>query len=400
MQAFDTKVALANRYVPPNTYGSASRIHRVFLEIDPDSYLVITGSEVEALLHSDAQAPRLACPYHVLPSEWRRIPFMWGGTAGKVVAWLNVWLRVLQRARNIRRIVRKEGCRKVISFTGDLEDIPSAWLAARWAHCEFSAVVDDDYVTQWTEPHKRWFARQVGPFVFRNADKVFTVSAELGTEYRRRYGCDCHVLPTPVMGPVVQPSSTVPMGRPDHELRILFSGTVYDLNADVIACLIRAAALVVERRVVVHLYTWQTRDDLRAKGIDGDYELHATVSPARIQEIQRASDILFLGLGFDPRHATVVRTSFPTKLTDYLVSGRPILALLPAFSCTARFLREHGCAEVVDQPDAAALAEGIRRLLGDAGHRTRLVRRAFDVATREFNADTVVRDFVETINRR
>ena len=400
MRVFDSKVGLVNRNVPPVLYGSASRIYRVFQGIDPAGYCIITSGDIEEKLLADPQALRLPCAYHFLPSEWRRLALAGGGFAGSVGAWLNIWLKVLQRARNIRRILRSEGCRKVISFTGDLEDIPSAWLAARWAGCAFFPVVDDDYVTQWTEPHKRWFSRQIAPSVFRSAAKVFTVSTALGDEYRRRYHRDCHVLHTPLMGAAGTPPPETPMGLAGAEISILFSGTVYALNADVITCLIRAAARVVERPVVVHLYTWQTRDELRAKGVEGSYVLHEPVSPAAIQEVQRVSDLLFLGLGFDPRHATVVRTSFPTKLTDYLVSGRPILALLPSGACTAGFLREHGCAHVVDQPDEAVLADGIRRLIRDVPYRTGLVRRAFDVAAREFDSDTVIKGFVETVNRR
>jgi glycosyltransferase involved in cell wall biosynthesis len=273
------------------------------------------------------------------------------------LAWANTWLKVIQRARNVRQILRKEGCGKVISFTGDLEDIPGAWLAARWAGCEFIPVVDDDYVTQWTEPHKRWFARQMAFIIFRKAAKVFTVSAALGKEYRERYHCICHILHTPLMGAVGAPPPEVPMGL-----------------------------------------VGQTRDTLKRLGLEDDFVLHEPVSPEAIQEVQRRSDILFLGMGFNVRHETVVRTSFPTKLTDYLVSGRPILALLPSWACTAVFLRANACAHVVDHPDEAVLVDGIRRLISDMPYRTGLVRQAFAVATREFDCDTVTAAFVRTSN--
>jgi hypothetical protein len=271
-------------------------------------------------------------------------------------------------------------------------------LAARWAGCEFIPVVDDDYVTQWTEPHKRWFARQMAFIIFRKAAKVFTVSAALGKEYRERYHCICHILHTPLMGAVGAPPPEVPMGLVGDEIRILFSGTVYALNADVLACLARAASMIAERRVVVHLYTGQTRDTLKRLGLEDDFVLHEPVSPEAIQEVQRRSDILFLGMGFNVRHETVVRTSFPTKLTDYLVSGRPILALLPSWACTAVFLRANACAHVVDHPDEAVLVDGIRRLISDMPYRTGLVRQAFAVATREFDCDTVTAAFVRTSN--
>lgn len=64
----------------------------------------------------------------------------------------------------------------------------------------------------------------------------------------------------------------------------------------------------------------------------------------------------------------------PIKLFAYLAAGRPILA--PAAPDTAELLEHGGNAWLVPPDDPAAAAEGLDRLLGDAGLADRLATNA------------------------
>jgi hypothetical protein len=390
------KTAIVNFCVPPMVYGSAGKVYRLFKHVAPDSYCIITSNTNADDVSQDG-GQKLPCTYRFLPSEWRRLS-VFGNRCRSLVLWMNLWLKVIQRARNIRHVLLLEQCKAVVSFTGECEDLPAAFMAAKMTGCQFFPVMDDDFFSQWTEVHKRWFAWQVGSFMVRHAERLFVVSDAMREEYKRRYGVEGHVLHTPTMGRVGATPSRVPIGQTNGEVRILFTGTVYELNADIVTSIISASAFFPNGRVKVDLYTWQTRDQLRALGVEGAYEVHKSLSPEAIQAVQRQSDILFLGLGFNPRHRMLAQTSFPSKLTDYLVSGRPILALAPIDSCTAEFLHKHQCGHVVERQDASSIADGIRLLISDEGYRIKLVQNAFEVARREFDYERVVSGLVNVIN--
>lgn len=391
MRSLAHKTAVVNSFVPPVMFGSAGKTYRIFRHVEPGDYCLVTTPSGQVLPEG---GNRLPCEYNYLPSEWRRIRSL-PGCPQSVVSWMDLWLKIIQRARNVARILREQNCRAVVTFSGECEDLPSAFLASCMAGCRFYPVLDDDYVNQWSEPHKRWVARQMFPSIARKASRLFVVSDAMREEYSRRYGKLGHVLNMPTLDRVGESPSEVPM---NGETSILFAGTIYQLNASIVGLLVEAAARVDGRSVRVHLYTWQTRAQLDALGVGGEYMLHASRTPEEIQTIQRGSGIVFLGLGFDARHGALVQTSFPSKLTDYLVSGRPILAIAPPSSPLALFLRKHQCGHLVETPDVGTLAAGIRRLLEDHAYRVSLVRNAFEIARKDFDWPVVVGEFAGAIN--
>jgi glycosyltransferase involved in cell wall biosynthesis len=86
--------------------------------------------------------------------------------------------------------------------------------------------------------------------------------------------------------------------------------------------------------------------------------------------------MLYLPLAFDTPWKDEIRTVYPTKAVEYLVSGTPILLHAPADSYTAQEARELGWALVVDRPDTPALQDAIRRLAEDGALRESLVSAA------------------------
>jgi hypothetical protein len=387
------QTAIVNHWVPPMVYGSAGKLYRLFRHVDPADYCVITSGNV---LDGEGNVEefRLPCPYVMLPSEWRYLRLPKAVSLQLAMKWVNVWLKVLQRARHVASAIRRQRCRAVVTCTGELEDLPAACLAARMTNSRFYPIMDDDFANQSSEPHKRLLARQMDSYILKRASKVFAVSERMAEEIHRRYGRHCHVLHTPAFEAAGQSPESIPIRAAKDGVTIVFSGTVYALSAGALSTLIRAVSRSDSIQAQVHVYTWQNPAQLGALGVEGSYVLHSTLGPTEIQTVHRSADILFMGLGFEDRYAALARTSFPSKLADYLVSGRPILALVPFYAYTAEFLRTNECAHVVEQDNASAVADGLQRIVNDAGYRQRMVHHAFDTARRLFDSEDVAQRFV------
>jgi len=91
-----------------------------------------------------------------------------------------------------------------------------------------------------------------------------------------------------------------------------------------------------------------------------------------------------------------IKTIFPTKTIEYLISGRPILAHLPADCFLAEFLRSHDCALIVDEPSLEALKRALAILRQDEALRSKLVCNAMQAA-KQFEAHEVARQMRDTI---
>jgi glycosyltransferase involved in cell wall biosynthesis len=101
--------------------------------------------------------------------------------------------------------------------------------------------------------------------------------------------------------------------------------------------------------------------------------------------IQMEADLLFLPLAFNSPYPELVRTSATTKLGEYLAARRPVLVHAPPDSFVSWYFRRYDCGLVVDESDPARLAEGIERVLGDAGLRRLLSANAWERARADFD---------------
>lgn len=80
-----------------------------------------------------------------------------------------------------------------------------------------------------------------------------------------------------------------------------------------------------------------------------------TVRPEQVAEMQRTADVLVLCL-----KSGVARTAMPSKLTAYMLSGRPIIASVDLDSDCASVINEAGCGMVVEPDNDMALGDAIK----------------------------------------
>ena len=82
-----------------------------------------------------------------------------------------------------------------------------------------------------------------------------------------------------------------------------------------------------------------------------------TVAPEHVAEIQGTADVLVLCL-----KKGVAKTATPSKLTAYMLSGRPIIASVDLDSDCANIIKEADCGIVVESDDETALSNAIHEL--------------------------------------
>lgn len=389
------RFAVATRFLPPLWSGQAVVLGRLLAGLDPARYCLITrpyGSDRRAFQET------LPAPYFDLPAE-RRLRS--GGI--RPIERLNFLLAVLQRGLRTARVLRREKLSTLVVCTGDLVDPPAAWLAARLAGCDLYMYFFDDFTLQWWAEERTvraagWLER----LICRRATGLIAPNEVMAKVLRDRYGRDTWIVrnAAPLNPPA--PADLAFPSRPD-EIQVTFTGAIYHLNYDVLGAIKQAAAVLNREgtlpHVRLHIYTAQPHEVLEAKGLNGpDVALHQHVPPEEVQEIQRTSDILLIPFSFTPAAQAFVKSSATAKLADYLVTGRPILALCPRDSFLAIYLETHGCGIVVDNEDPEALAAAIRRIADDRQLRHSLAENAIACAQRDFNPAKAQRDLLVALN--
>lgn len=388
------KTGIVSHILPPSPSGQAMVLHRLLEGIPPDRYCLMSRVAYER--DGQSRSGRLPARTHHLAPAFR-IHVTERLRLSDMVVPVNTMLEVVHRARQILRVVREEGCGLVLACSGDLCDLPAAYLASRWARVPCVAYLFDDYAYQWTGVY-RVLSRRLEPMVLRRATGVLVPNEHLQREYGRRYGIPSKVIRNPCPLPDLAALDRDDRVFDPEEIPIVYAGAVYHAHFDAFRNLVSAIGRLGRPRVRLHLYTSQPEAEIARIGVEGPaVSVHFHIPPDEVPRVLRQASMLFLPLGFDTPIPEVIRTSAPGKTGEYLSVGRPILVHAPEDSFVSWYFRENRCGLVVDRSDPDLLSSSIDRLLSDENLRAGLGARARYAAEKDFRVEAVRDRFEEAL---
>lgn len=379
------KVAFVSETLPPSKTGQGLILYRLLQATDPDEYCLISvypRAENASNYPADQQLGKY---YQITP----RFAYNQGYGIGlsPLREGVNIPFGILHRSGQIAKIVRREKCQAVVACTGDLLDLPAAFLAARQVGVPFYAYVFDHYsYREWIYPAKRFWARRLEPLLLRRAAGVVVPNEVLSDDLRERYGVVAHVIHNSFDLSPYQALPNNPIAS-DSEIKIVYTGDIYEAHYDAFHTLLEAIKRLQRPEIKLHLYTERSTEELARQGIGGPIVLHSPVSPEEIPRVQRESSLLFLPLAFDSPYPGLVKTSSTTKLGEYLGARRPVIVHAPPDSFVSWYFRTHECGVVIDRRDPSLMARSIERVLLDPDLEDRLSARAWEQARSDFDIE-------------
>ena len=380
------RFALISHRLPPSGSGQALVIYRMLQCLSPDSYCLISSERYDGDQPGDNYSRKLPAHYHHLPPPFR---VNRGHRFGlyRLREGVNIPLAVAQHARRITEIVRREKCEAIVACTGDVAQMPAAYLASRRTNVPFYAYIFDHYsYREWQDPAAAFWARRFEPRLMKRAAGVIVPNETLRDDLRERYGVEAAVIHNSFdISPYEAREQPPPSSARDGEIKIVYTGDIYEAHYDAFRNLVAAIESLGRSGVKLHLYTNRPEKDLDALGIRGPVVRHPHHAMREMPGIQMEADLLFLPLAFNSPYPELVRTSATTKLGEYLAARRPVLVHAPPDSFVSWYFRRYDCGLVVDESDPARLAEGIERVLGDAGLRRLLSANAWERARADFD---------------
>jgi glycosyltransferase involved in cell wall biosynthesis len=395
---FSYRIAICTRFTPPLWSGQAVMLGRLINGMPPDRYCMVslplypeTGDKVgftpplpgiRYLLPSERDLPRLP-----IPARWQH-------------SWLQIrpLYQAWQRGINIARALQDDPADTIVGCSGDLLDLPAAWLAARLLKVRFAVYFFDDYTEQWwADPPLQRFAVRVERWIMPRATTIMVTNELMQEEIKRRYNRASEIIRNPTSGIKLPDIVERYPAQPD-EVRLVFTGAVYHLNYDILRAIIAGLATIPGITHRLHIYTAQAKEQLEAQGLTGPHiAIHPHVTPDEVAEIQRHADILLIPFSFVPEARGIVRTAATAKLADYLAAGRPIMALCPEDAFVAWFLRTRECGITVSSADPSRIAAAVSAILEEPDTRLRMQRNARRAAIEEFDPATAQEAMIRAI---
>lgn len=372
-------------------------LYRLLKALPPEGYCLISRQNYVDACHPDTvSTERLPSRYHYLPPIYQ-LPVISKYHMDIVGLWINTPWVVYHRARQIQRILLNEGCKLLIACSGDMYDIPAGCLASRMTKVPFVPYMFDDYAYQWIGAF-RPISVCLEKGMAKRAAGIIAPNEYLQKEYTKRYGLRSMLVrnPTPLYD--LDDLDKAERIFPGGAINIVYAGAVYHANDDALRNLVAAISRMRRKDIRFHVYTSQTEQELKERGVAGPGVIfHSHITAAEIPGVLRQADILFLPLAFDSPIPEVIRTSAPGKMAEYLSVARPILVHSPGDSFCSWFFNRYRCGIVVDQNDSGLLAEQIEIIARNKEIQKRLGETARKVSEEFFRIEESQRAFAEGI---
>ncbi|WP_245189425.1 group 1 glycosyl transferase [Lunatimonas salinarum] len=235
-----------------------------------------------------------------------------------------------------------------------------------------------------------WERRSNEDFVdmLKHTSLHLSISDGMAKEYKRRYGFDFRTFHNPIQLDFWRKGQKASYNLA-RDPEILYAGRIglginesLELMANVIDQLnserglsIRFVLQVPERTNWMANYTCIT--------------FRAPVPYEELPDRFGAADILYLPYDFSPKSLSFIRYSMPTKASEYMISGTPILILAPLDTALSDYAREFNWAQVVGENNEKALKSALLELLEDVQLRKTLAANAISVAEKRHDAEIV-----------
>ena len=149
-----------------------------------------------------------------------------------------------------------------------------------------------------------------------------------------------------------------------------------------------------DTKIVLDVYTGTFLDDKIKSGICSPFcRIHEPISQQEVLKLQKEADILLFLEDIDGKDAKVARLSFSTKITDYLSSGKCILAVGNSDIAPIEYFKENDCALVASNKE-----EIVKALSLDEETLNYYAKNAIDCGMKNHSPEKIRNIFYSTIN--
>ena len=109
------------------------------------------------------------------------------------------------------------------------------------------------------------------------------------------------------------------------------------------------------------------------------------------------ADILILPYDFSEKAFKFIRYSMPTKASEYMISGTPIIVFAPKDTAIVKYAERYNWAEVITENSYIKVAEVIRELINNKEKRVKIAKNAVAIAEGKHDARYIREEFRKLI---
>lgn len=326
---------------------------------------------------------------------------------GSLFPWLQsaqeLWAAQPWIGRSLERQLRELRPDIVYALMGNYSLTKITTIACQKLGIPLFVHVTDDFVTALYQGRplasklqagsQRWLDRAVD-----TADGLAAISPVMAREYGRRFQKEWGWFTTLIDADAYEPSPR----KQDGTIHLVYAGSLGLGRWESLRALATALKGLRDQqgakpRLTIYSSAEQLNEHRRALDIPGVTDLRGWLPPSELPRVFHEADVLVHAESFQPSHADFTRLSFSTKLSQYMMAGRCILAIGPENLGSIRVLLEANAAVAIGQPDSDSIQAGLQGILADSDTRQRLARNGREWARKNVDLQSGQENFRQEI---
>lgn len=227
---------------------------------------------------------------------------------------------------------------------------------------------------------------------------LMSISNTMGEEYKKRYGMDSVAFHNPIdidfWKPKVEKDYTV-----NNTFKILYAGRIgFGIENSIAEIAAAVTDVAAENKNIV--FEIQTGDAEALQKLVQFNDNVKWIRPTAYNALPAkfaSADLLLLPQDFDEKSVRFLRYSFPTKVSEYMISGTPVLVYGDESTGLTKYALKEQWAYVVTQQNKQALVHAIKELCSNPALRKTLAQRAQAMAIEKEDAVKVREAFKNSL---
>jgi glycosyltransferase involved in cell wall biosynthesis len=239
--------------------------------------------------------------------------------------------------------------------------------------------------------------------LIRKSSVLMTISNAMSQEYKRRYGLDCTAFHNPVESEFcLQKNDNRASAIKYNPYSLTYIGRIGNANEHSLQYFINTVANLNKQypEIEFNIYSHDFENNkLKITYPNNSIHILPAVPYKDVPLILKSSAVLLLPLDFDKAAQTFAKYSIPTKTTEYMISGTPILVFAPSENAVTKYAHEERWGYIVDREDAILLQKAIIELLKNSDLRNKLIQNSKNTVAKNHDAVYIRNKFRETLHK-
>ncbi len=222
------------------------------------------------------------------------------------------------------------------------------------------------------------------------AKKKIAISQFMAEEYKKRFGDDWGYFHNPIIISDWVKYQKNYISIKKYPLKIGYFGRIGRANKQSIQLFIDAVSSgKIDTPVELHLFTNFTSHNYNLENIIFHPFLDNSLMPVTITSF----DFLLLPISFNDEDVSFAKYSMPTKLSEYLISGVPVIVLAPNTIAISNFFSKNNCGFCINTFNVNEIAQKLNEFIADTSIQNIYARNGKAVAFNDFEMSTVGKRF-------